>query len=391
MTHIKKFVFIILILISGCSSGDKRDKQTAQNVITLSDSEIDKQYKASDIFADITLIPLETTDESIIGTVNKMAIIDSVIYVLDKKSKSILLFDMQGRFISKIGKRGNGPGEYVYLDDFTVLKNKDILIADAETRRLLHFKNDGTPYKTYSLSFFADAVEPLNDTLIVIGGSGFDDRVIIWNITNEKVENSFIKYDIKHSLRIFKPLIRYNNSIYFKLPLLPIIYKVTAEQLTEEWFIDYGKRNITEDNIEIVNIPGIGSSTQTPSNAMAMYRFTETKTHVMFSFQVRDLNKGLPYLVYHSKSTNKKKIAIYYAHDNDMSFNIYPQGILDATESGQVFEVLYPAYYLESISKYDTAAMNPEKAQRWRYIKDRLKGITEDDNPIVALYSLKDF
>jgi hypothetical protein len=74
-----------------------------------------------------------------------------------------------------------------------------------------------------------------------------------------------------------------------------------------------------------------------------------------------------------------------------MSFTFYPHQILDITESGQVFEVLYPGYYLESISKYDTTAMDTETKQRWRYVQEQLKGVTEFDNPIVALYSLKDF
>jgi hypothetical protein len=386
MKHIKKVIFIILILIAGCDSGDKKDNQTAQNIITLSDSELDKQYKASDIFADITLIPLETSDESIIGSVYKITIIDSIIYILDDKSMSLLLFDMHGHFVSKIHRRGNGPNEYVCAEDFTVMKNKDILILD-EYKKLLHFKNDGTPYKTYHTSFIADALEPLNDTLIVFNGSSFEDRVIIWNITNGKVEKSFIKYHDKHGGRIFKPLIRYYDSIYFTRPLSSMIYKVTAEQLTEQWFIDFGKRNITDDKIVKIEygIPAIYP------DIMEMFKFTETKTHVMFSFQVEDLKDGMPYFVYYSKSTGKKIIVIYDMYNNDMSFNRFPQAIFDATESGQVFEVLHPESYVENISKCDTAAMNPETKQRWRYVRKQLKGVTEFDNPIVALYSLKDF
>jgi hypothetical protein len=381
----QKIIFIILVFTIGCDASNK-ERYTTQNIIALSDNELDKQYRASDIFADITLIPLETLDESIIGNVFKITIVDSIIYILDDKSMSLLLFDMQGHFITKVDRRGNGPNEYVYPEDFTVMKNKDILILD-QNKKLLHFRNDGTPYKDYYLSFYADALEPINDTLIVFKGSSHEDRIIIWDIKNKKIEKSFIKYNDKHSGRISKPLIRYHDNIYFKNPLSSMIYKVTAEQLTEQWFIDYGKRNITDDKIVKIEY---GIPVNYPYT-MDMHDFTETKNYVMFTFQIEDLKDGMPYYVYYSKSTGKKIITIYDLHDNDMSFDFYPQSIFDATESGQVFEVLYPEYYLENISKYDTAAMNPETKQRWRYIKEQLKKMTEFDNPIVALYFFKDF
>jgi hypothetical protein len=390
-TRMKKIENIILLLlifiIIGCGSSDK-EKHTAKNIITLSDDELDKQYKASDIFADITLIPLETTDESIIGYVSKMVIVDSVIYILDGQTKSLLMFDMQGHFLSKIHNVGNGPNEYVGPEDFTVMNNKDILIQD-QTKKLLHFKNDGTPYKTYFLPFFADALEMMNDTLIVFCGAGFDDRVIIWDIKNEKIVNSFIKYDVKYSMRIFKPLIKYADDIYFRRCYSSVIYKVTAEQLIEQWFIDYGERNITDDKIVTAED---GTGLILP-HTMDMYRFTETKNHVMFIFQIAefDLKKRGFYFLYYSKTTNNKIITIADMYDNNMSFSPYLQQILDKTESGQVFEVLYSGYYLEDISKYDTTAMDTETRLRWRYIQGQLKGVTEFDNPIVALYSLKDF
>jgi hypothetical protein len=385
-------ILFLFIAFVGCNS--PQEKPTAQNIITITDEDLKYKYKASDVFEDLTFIPLETTDESLIGNIHKMIIKDSFIYVLDGKSIALLMFDIKGKFISKIGSRGSGPNEYYYLDDFTVLNNKDILILGGN-KRIIHFKSDGTPYKTYYTSFFADSIESFNDSLLVLAGSGFDDRVIIWNIKTEKVINSFFKYDEKYSATHLKPLIKYAENIYSQQNFSSLIYKVTPEQLINYWFIDFGERTVTEDKIKEVTIkdgPFKGVRMHVlPSSVAYLTRFTETKDFVIFSFQIDDIREGMPHYVYHSKLSDKHKILVYGVFDDDMSFDTHPIDVLDAIDSGQVFGVLDPAYYIESFSKCDTTRMDAVKKQRWLDVKEQLKGIDEFDNPIVAIYSLKIF
>jgi hypothetical protein len=371
------------IFIFGCKT--RSTEQISENTITVSDNELNERHRASDIFEKITLVRLETGDESIIGNVSKVVIMDSTIYILDGQSMSLFMFNIYGQYISKIACRGMGPYEYVSPEDFTVLKNKDILILD-ETKKIIHFKEDGTPYKTYRIPFYADALEPLNDSLLVFAGSGFEQPVIIWNMRNNKIVNKFLEYDKKHGGRGLKPLIKYSDNVYFNRKYSSTIYKVTPEQISTQWFINFGKRNINEHILEgMYGIPII------PPSAADINRVTETKNLVTFSFQVEDWKDGMPHYVYFSKSNGKKIVTIYDRYDNDMSFDRYPQDILGITDSDEMIEILYPAYYLENLSKYDTTAMDEAKKQRWQNIQKQLNGINEFDNPVVAIYSVKNF
>jgi hypothetical protein len=86
---------------------------------------------------------METKDECLIGRVNEVQVFDGYIYVLDAlQAKSLFVFDMTGKFIRKIGRLGNGPGEYSSISDFTIDPlNKEIYILD--NNKLHKYKTDG--------------------------------------------------------------------------------------------------------------------------------------------------------------------------------------------------------------------------------------------------------
>jgi hypothetical protein len=43
-----------------------------------------------------------------------------VMYILDKRNSSIVMFDVNGNYLNQLDRRGNGPGEYLDIADFTV-------------------------------------------------------------------------------------------------------------------------------------------------------------------------------------------------------------------------------------------------------------------------------
>jgi hypothetical protein len=383
---------LLIILTFGCYSctTKKNTIPHALHTVTVLDNEMHEFHKASDIFDNITLIPLETTDESLIGSVSKVAVIDSIIYIQCNRSLSLLMYDMQGHFLNKICKIGQGPGEYTYLNDFTVLPNKDILVIDH--KQLICYDRYGNYKKTYKLSFTCDAVETLNDSILIFNGSSDDDGVIVYNIKKKRVVNSHFKYDARHNGRILQPLTKYSDTVYFKRPLSSLIYKVEIDSISEYWFLDFGKRTITDDKIVKADIAGAGAIYGIHPSMADIYYFTETANFVVFSFQIEDIREGMPHYVFHSKSSSMNIITTRGLLDNDVSFYCNPPDIVDVTDSEQFIETLEPYYYRECFSKYaDTGSMDEAKRKRWQYVKKTLQNVSDDDNPIVALYTLKNF
>ena len=79
----------------------------------------------SEIIDSVSFYPLETDVKCLIGPFHSAALKDDHIFVQD--NKRLYLFDLNGNFVSNIGRIGNGPGEYLHFDTFYVDEDTDVV------------------------------------------------------------------------------------------------------------------------------------------------------------------------------------------------------------------------------------------------------------------------
>lgn len=104
----------------------------------------------SSIAQDIKYIPIETHPDGLFSGSSPLKIIfkNDRIFIFEKrKANALLMFDMDGRFLQKIGKRGSGPGEYSMLSSFTADDNS-IYLLDALKSVVLIYDYEGNYIKT---------------------------------------------------------------------------------------------------------------------------------------------------------------------------------------------------------------------------------------------------
>ena len=66
-----------------------------------------------------------------------------------KAPLGIFVFDKEGRFKNEIGRRGNGPGEYFYIDNFYLdRKNKLVCLIFNAKKQILQYDYDGNYVST---------------------------------------------------------------------------------------------------------------------------------------------------------------------------------------------------------------------------------------------------
>jgi len=100
-------------------------------------------------------VTLETTDECLIGNADKVLISNNRIYVADfHKTMTLFIFDLNGKFISKIAKRGQGPGEYISFNDFDIYHNENVYIFDSHGRKILTYNSAGEYLKEIKLKYY---------------------------------------------------------------------------------------------------------------------------------------------------------------------------------------------------------------------------------------------
>lgn len=82
-------------------------------------------------------ILLETTENSLIKRIEKMYLTDSVVIIFDESLSEIFLFNSDGTYLRKCGKKGNGPGEHIYFSDVYYDRNSALIYANEGHKKLM--------------------------------------------------------------------------------------------------------------------------------------------------------------------------------------------------------------------------------------------------------------
>ena len=143
------FVFIFLLFYSITSI-------YGQKTITLDPERMLKgNLQLSEIIESVEYIPLETHDDCLLATINPNRIVISENYILINSRSTMYLFNRSGKFIARIGRIGQGPGEYLefhatplYIDEIS----KKIIIYTSFPNRLMYFDFNGQHVRSFPVN-----------------------------------------------------------------------------------------------------------------------------------------------------------------------------------------------------------------------------------------------
>ncbi len=128
------------LLFAAC--GSTRNDIPTPGVNKEALTEISSNDQFSHLIRQMQFIPLETSDDCLLGTIRKVVEKDSLLYVLadvhDGAGKELHCFTPDGKHLRKIGNRGDGPGEYKRLVAFDITGDT-VLIFDDATSRIMCF------------------------------------------------------------------------------------------------------------------------------------------------------------------------------------------------------------------------------------------------------------
>ena len=143
MVIIKIFLSVIIIM---CSCTNNKINYNVQNKIYFDTKLSVKNFDLKGIIdSAVTIIPLETRDDCLISRIDKLEIVDDRIYIQDILAQSIFIFDINGKFIDKLKRLGQGPGEYVNLSYMTVT-DSTIIVVDHYARKQLEYSKNSLKF-----------------------------------------------------------------------------------------------------------------------------------------------------------------------------------------------------------------------------------------------------
>lgn len=65
------------------------------------------------------------------------------LYVVDSKEANLIVFDQNGRFLRRIGQKGQGPGEFIFPFRVILTPGELLMVEDISNRRFSFFSVDG--------------------------------------------------------------------------------------------------------------------------------------------------------------------------------------------------------------------------------------------------------
>lgn len=103
----------------------------------------------SKVAKSVYLLALESDEEHLVGSMADMIVTEDSYVIIDGQNGNIFRYTLDGRFANRIGRRGNGPEEYVHINDVQY-KDSSLYVFSVPSK-ILRYSMDGTILKTQTV------------------------------------------------------------------------------------------------------------------------------------------------------------------------------------------------------------------------------------------------
>lgn len=199
MKALKYTLLLFVFLLAQCSVGKKEGDQTVDIEANINNF---KGIKLSELANDIEYIPLQTDSTNMLDHIHNIAISDK--YISINGINACFLYNRNGKYLSQIGRKGKGPGEYLYPGNVEI-SGEYLFIADGQNILVYNAFNqfitkidvktelgNGQNNENYI---------PVSDSLIIChirNGSGDEKyKATIYDLKSKAVQsfNNYYKYE----------------------------------------------------------------------------------------------------------------------------------------------------------------------------------------------------
>ncbi|MCI1682571.1 MAG: 6-bladed beta-propeller [Bacteroides sp.] len=269
------YLTLILIAAIGCTSNNKaksfkslQGNKRCLNIFLEEDISKDKRVSLDSLIDTMYYISPQLTNESVIGRYDKVLVNDSLLFIMENSisNKSVFVFDLKGKFLSKVNSFGQGPGEYISIHDF-YYDNRNKLIGVLSQSCIIRYNLDGTYKDQFDLrNYYVSEVEFVNGHLYAYClpqcNSSTCFSVLVFN---ENFDLIYEDYPLSKEIINFplsdgkRSIISYNNKVYFNAINNDTIYLVKDSFMRPECIVNLGKYKYPKEDFDNLLNEGAGS------------------------------------------------------------------------------------------------------------------------------------
>lgn len=194
----------------------------------------------------------------------------SYYYILNRKSSNVEVYNLDGKFINKIGSSGKGPGEFLFPTSILVDEGR-IMVAEFNGQIEI-FSLDGIHLETLNVPIMPlSSFKTINYEHILLEGKHYKDEAInllhIYSLKENKIIKSFFPMPLQNN--------KYSNIFYI---LGELIQSIIFEEfiycfftpLNELYVYDIKGNMVSKTKIELDYFKRIKENTRVSSKKMEM-------------------------------------------------------------------------------------------------------------------------
>jgi hypothetical protein len=323
----------------------------------------------------IRYVPLETSDECLIGYVDKTLIKNNKIYVADfHRSEAIFVFDMNGKFLFKIARKGQGPGEYISVRDFDVLSNGYIYVFNPFKKMILIYNSIGKYVDYIQLDYYIKKFCLIENKIywseIYESGITFA-KLAVYDMTDKNTRFLFKDKKFLESTDIinFSSYSFYyspDNVTYYSPKFSEIIYSITKDGV----YPAIGLKNVNMPSQEMIN-----RWKRVEDMRERLNLFYSSK----YFFENAYIFETDKYIAFQYCTGELQNVVIYNKFSkNTLSYLSFFQDIGTSAVSGSTGKEFFGVVNFLADNK---------PHQRILESREELKNWKEDDNPVIVFFN----
>ena len=422
---VRHFFLNLLIcgcLFTSCGGGSSSSSSSVSSEMSVSEDGVTvipmnarpgDVLNLSDFAESIELIPLETTDDCLIGWIPEI-IATKNHYVLisgigPTDFQHLYVYDKNGKFIRQISGRGQGGEEFLEVRDIDVIGDSIIKMGDVYVIRT--FNLEGKQLSSKRINGTTQEIVSVKGKTILFDSGSY---------SSSKATNLLFQFDEKDDLQAEffeipplanritaffvnpRALTRDEESVYFHFPYNNYIYQINAETLeySPRYKVDYGDRTFTWDMFDenVGHVKDWVTQSKNEKNA-SMCEILSLNDYFLFTSRDNDRNY---YLSLYSNRTgkvlsgNKLKDDMYFKGNVIVLKGGKPSAVLGrhGNDGGDLIWPVQPKVLLKGYKAY-REVLSKERWELFRKKYPRLvevcEQLNEDDNPVLLKIKLKDF
>lgn len=346
-----------------------------------------KELIFTDILDTVKLIPLETSENCIIGEIDKIEVHNGSYFILDKRqTKSLFVFNEDGKFKYSISAEGRGPLEFIMPYDFTINTDlNEIVLCDGRLSKLIFYNiESGKPIREKKLYYRFHN--------IAYSGKGFfclsshnDDNSHLESIENYSLfitdstftlKNKFLKKNITSNNYFLRNDLTQKSGVNYAPRFNNKVFNIKADSIHQVYDISFDAIEVEREDYRL-QFSELNEITERNSSFYFMGTYVEGAT--IDFFELESSRKKIS--VFWDK-VNKKLVGGEILTLDPLKLPFYSDPL---TSDNDEFISYLDSYALSNIK--GSLPMNELKKLPKRFVT-LIQDVSADDNPIIIRYKI---